>query len=230
MDEKAAFKWYLQGAERGSLAAQYNLALCYQRGKGVVRNREKAFEWILRSAQQNYHDALYKIGNYYRDGIGTSANYSKYVEWYKLARTQSPHSTIAKGLACQQCSCLILHPIEDTSELVDELSVREKAVPMKTIEWSNDMRSVHFEFGGRLGLRSFHDPRNGHDNNPIIKYDGANAAVYIARVHQPLTQRTNGWSGLNSYEEYPLVVKCIFNYDNQAQTTRTIMVCIAPKQ
>jgi TPR repeat protein len=211
---KQAYKWYLSGAERGSAGAQYNLATCYRNGNGIEKNEAKAFEWMLKSAEQNYTPAVYSIGYYYRDGIGIHRNYSKYLEWYEMESIHPPRDSIAE-LACKRCSCSILNPIEDTFVL-NGPSLRVRASPMPMAEW-NEMRSIHFEFGGRL-----HVPHNGENT----RVDGSNAPVYIARLRQPLSSEIRGRSGGNSYEEYPLVVKCIFNYDAHAKTTRTLMVCI----
>jgi TPR repeat protein len=228
-DDKEAMKWYLKGAQRGSPAAQYNSAVCYRNGKGIDKNEVKSFEWMLRSAQQNYAIAFYSIAMFYENGIGTSSNYPKYVEWIKKALQHPLADHIAKPLACLQCSCSLPKPIEDTSELITSLIVGELSAPTMPIEWWNEMRALHFEFGGRLGRRSqyYYGERYIHP-----QYDGSNAAVYVARIRRPLSdmkigRHNNGVSGgsdRNTFEEYPLVAKCIFNYDGQAQTTRTLMV------
>jgi TPR repeat protein len=50
--------WYKQAADKGYAAAQYRLAICYDRGKGVVRNKEEANKWYAAAAAQDEKYAL----------------------------------------------------------------------------------------------------------------------------------------------------------------------------
>jgi TPR repeat protein len=232
-DQNEALRWYFKGAQRGNAAAQLNLAMCYR--YGIEKNEQLSFEWTLRSAHQDNSKALYWIGLYYRDGIGTPPNYSKYVEWFKKATLHPDPETIPKTEGCRQCSCPVPNLIEGIFESVGDGSSARPPTMETTIK-SNEMRAVHFEFGERLGHRSLGDapnsPHHGHSRKDIcasIKYDGTNAAVYVARLRQPHIGQINhnrGSGQRNSYEKYPLVVKCIIHYDRANQTTTTLMVRI----
>ena len=52
-----AVKWYRQAVEAGSARAQYNLAWCYEHGKGVAQDLGQARELYQAAADQNYEGA-----------------------------------------------------------------------------------------------------------------------------------------------------------------------------
>ena len=44
-DPQMAVKWYTKAALQGHENAQYNLGVCYAKGRGVEQDDEKAVEW-----------------------------------------------------------------------------------------------------------------------------------------------------------------------------------------
>ena len=52
-----AVKWYTQAVEAGSARAQYNLAWCYEHGKGVPQDPVRARELYAAAAEQDYEGA-----------------------------------------------------------------------------------------------------------------------------------------------------------------------------
>ena len=46
------FYWYHYRANRGDAEAQFNLALCYDEGKGVAIDQAEAVRWSRRAADQ----------------------------------------------------------------------------------------------------------------------------------------------------------------------------------
>ena len=52
-----AVKWYRKAAEQNYAAAQYNLAICYERGDGVAKDWAEAYKWLLLAARQGDEDA-----------------------------------------------------------------------------------------------------------------------------------------------------------------------------
>ena len=44
---------------------QYNIAVCYHDGCGVVRDDRKARKWLIKSAQQGYSCAIKKLDEWY---------------------------------------------------------------------------------------------------------------------------------------------------------------------
>jgi TPR repeat protein len=61
-DADEAFHWFLTASEKGHPGAQYNLALAYERGLGVTRNREQALKWLNKSAKAGNSDSQYMLG------------------------------------------------------------------------------------------------------------------------------------------------------------------------
>ena len=62
MDQAA--RWYEKAAEQGYLDAQYNLAIMYDNGFGVSKDRGKAVKWYRKAAEQERikHNILWLQG------------------------------------------------------------------------------------------------------------------------------------------------------------------------
>lgn len=50
-------------AEQGYARAQYKLGLCYEKGEGVKKNRQKAKEWYFKAAAQGMKEAEKALKN-----------------------------------------------------------------------------------------------------------------------------------------------------------------------
>lgn len=72
-------------AEKGDPTAQMYLGLCYNEGKGTIKDSEKAFYWYHRSAQRGLAEAQVLVGNCYKEGKGTEKNDSLAYYWYERA-------------------------------------------------------------------------------------------------------------------------------------------------
>ncbi|KAK3820645.1 MAG: hypothetical protein J3R72DRAFT_479877 [Linnemannia gamsii] len=57
LDDLTAFEWFVKGAEQGSDMAQYEVARCYEEGRGVSTNYEKAVDWYTKASQKGHHQA-----------------------------------------------------------------------------------------------------------------------------------------------------------------------------
>ena len=53
-DQVEAAKWYRKAAEQNDADAQYNLAICYERGDGVAEDWVEAYKWLLLAARQGH--------------------------------------------------------------------------------------------------------------------------------------------------------------------------------
>lgn len=49
-------------AESGDMAAQYDLALCYQSGSGIKKDEKRAALWFIRAAAQGHEEAKAILG------------------------------------------------------------------------------------------------------------------------------------------------------------------------
>ena len=61
-DAEAAARWFEIAARAGHAKARYNLALAYERGLGVVRDRGRAMDLLERAARSADVDAMHMLG------------------------------------------------------------------------------------------------------------------------------------------------------------------------
>lgn len=92
-DEEEAVRWFLKAAELENDNAQFELAHCYQRGKGVEKDEEEAVRWYRRAAEQGRVDAQFSMGVFYEKGIGVLKNVQEAVRWYRKAAEQGDASS-----------------------------------------------------------------------------------------------------------------------------------------
>jgi TPR repeat protein len=94
------------------IAAKYNLALSYQKGEGVDKDKKKAFELLMQC--QEDPDAQREIGDVYQHGScpGIPINKEKAKEWYSRA---------ANNKLPDYESCLHL------ARMYEDVSVKDKA-------------------------------------------------------------------------------------------------------
>lgn len=72
-------------AERGHKKAQYRLGRCYDKGRGVEKDKAIAFQWYQKSARQNYCKAQYQVGKAYLKGKVVTADEREARLWLKRA-------------------------------------------------------------------------------------------------------------------------------------------------
>jgi TPR repeat protein len=70
VDRPRAARLYSGAAEQGYAPAQYNLAVAYDKGDGVVANLATAIDWYTRAASQGQADAQSNLGVLYFTGRG----------------------------------------------------------------------------------------------------------------------------------------------------------------
>ena len=72
-------------AEQGDAAAQHNLGVMYDEGKGVPQDDAEAVKWYRRAAEQGLADAQYNLGQMYRKGTGVPQDHVTAHMWLNLA-------------------------------------------------------------------------------------------------------------------------------------------------
>jgi hypothetical protein len=87
-DLTKAAKQYLKAAEQGDAAAQYNLGIMYDHGRGVPQDYTKAAVWYQRAAEQGYAPAQFNLGVAYYDGQGVPKDDVIAAFWYRKAAEQ----------------------------------------------------------------------------------------------------------------------------------------------
>ena len=78
----------MAAAMQGNAAAQYNLGIMYDFGKGVTENNAVAVWWYRKAANQGYVDAQYNLGTMYGNGEGVPENDAEAVSWFRKAADQ----------------------------------------------------------------------------------------------------------------------------------------------
>jgi TPR repeat protein len=84
-DFKTAIGLWRDAAEAGNAAAQNNLGIMFDLGKGTPRSDKLALFWFLKAARQGYAKAQYNMGRKYDNGEGVEANEVTALMWYTLA-------------------------------------------------------------------------------------------------------------------------------------------------
>ena len=60
--------WYCKSAEQELPRAQYNLAWCYEHGRGVEKDSVRALELYQKAAEQDYGDAQKAVDRLFGSG------------------------------------------------------------------------------------------------------------------------------------------------------------------
>lgn len=84
-DFKTAFKWYMKAAALNYPEAIYEIAHCYERGKGVEQNNDEAITWYTKAATQGHVGSQNVLGKHYLEGDIVSKDYSNAIHWFQLA-------------------------------------------------------------------------------------------------------------------------------------------------
>ena len=84
-DYQQACAWYEKAALQSDYWGQYNLAWCYEYGKGVAQDYEKAFFWYEKSALQENEFAQLKLVIFYIKGQGTAQDSNQALKWLMKA-------------------------------------------------------------------------------------------------------------------------------------------------
>lgn len=77
-----AFKLWLPLAEQGHADAQFNVAVLYEKGSGVVQDYVEAARWYLEAARQGETEAQYNVGLLYETGTGLTQDLKEAAKWY----------------------------------------------------------------------------------------------------------------------------------------------------
>ncbi len=87
-DYHTAFKLWLPLAEQGMAAAQFNLGVMYEKGRGVKQDDFEAVKWFRKAAEQGMADAQFNLGFMYDKGRGVKQDDFEAVKWFRKAAEQ----------------------------------------------------------------------------------------------------------------------------------------------
>ena len=83
-----AVELHREAAKQGWAPGQYNLACCYNNGKGVKKDPKKAVKWLRKAANQGNLDAQYNFGRCYKNGDGVNQDMLRAAKWFYKAAKQ----------------------------------------------------------------------------------------------------------------------------------------------
>lgn len=95
-DYATAVKEWRPLAEAGSPDAQFNLALMYLDGTGVVQNQQEAVLWFRRAADQGHARAQKNLGALYATGNGVKRDYVYAHMWLNLCASSGDATCVAQ--------------------------------------------------------------------------------------------------------------------------------------
>jgi anti-anti-sigma regulatory factor len=75
-------------AAQGDGDAEFDLAMCYEQGRGVPQNMAESVQWLRRAAEHGHAEAQYRLGMAYAYGIDVPQDYNAAVRWYHSAAEQ----------------------------------------------------------------------------------------------------------------------------------------------
>ena len=76
-----AVRWYHKAAKNGDPEAQFLLAIKYETGTDVLRNKAKALTWFKRAAEQGHVEAQFKLALFYSEAGSEFRDLPKAVRW-----------------------------------------------------------------------------------------------------------------------------------------------------
>jgi len=84
-DFTSAIVAWREAAEAGSAAAQNELGLMFQTGRGAPPDYAEALKWYRLAAERGDAAALTRIGWLYQNGWGVPQDYAEAIRWYRKA-------------------------------------------------------------------------------------------------------------------------------------------------
>lgn len=88
-DHQIALEEWWPLANSGNAAAEFNLGLMYETGKGVAQDYNVAAEWYRKAALHGSANAQNNLGYLYTRGFGVPRDFSQAIKWYRKAAEQS---------------------------------------------------------------------------------------------------------------------------------------------
>jgi serine/threonine protein kinase len=83
-------------ASKGDARAQYNVALLYWTGRGVLANNNTALDWMIRAARQGQKEAQLELARMYSNGInGVTDHFLAYI-WYLVLEKNGNYDAVSE--------------------------------------------------------------------------------------------------------------------------------------
>jgi len=116
-DAFEAAVWYRARAGLGDVDAMFNLAVCYEEGRGVPPDSKLACAWYQRAAARGDSDAMFSLGVCLFDGIGVAADEARAMALWEEASGVYPIQpavscvviTVLGAFVCPLAKSLVLY-------------------------------------------------------------------------------------------------------------------------
>ena len=87
-DHQGAAKLLMSSAKAGNPIGQLRLAMLYEAGDGVPRDKRESLNWYLRAAQAGEPGAQSEVGGYYEEADGVPEDWYAAAQWYQQSANQ----------------------------------------------------------------------------------------------------------------------------------------------
>ena len=84
-ERRIGIEWLKKATELQNTDAMYNLARCYEYGRGVWPNEKEAFRYYMMGANYGDDECQYMVGYCYRYGKGVWKSKKEALKWFDLA-------------------------------------------------------------------------------------------------------------------------------------------------
>ncbi len=75
----------------------YQIAVAYERGRGIPKDERNALDWYTRAANAGYATAEFAVGEICEKGkLGVVKDKARALEWYKRAAAQGNKDAVNK--------------------------------------------------------------------------------------------------------------------------------------
>lgn len=145
-DPKEALKWYQRAAERGLVAAQYNLAGMYKKGEGAAANDALAIQWYETAALHGDADAQTALGILFGNGNPESARKpdpAKALAWDLKAAAQG------NALAQHNAAYYYLYGVGVPQDVPRAVSLMTQSAEGGNVSSARDL-GIHYLHGWKL--------------------------------------------------------------------------------
>ena len=133
---------FRQEAGEGNAEAQYNLGVCYEKGKGVEKDLTEAFKWYQMAANQGVAAAQYALGVCYFNGKGVGKDLTEASKWYQKAADQGYVAAIDLNVSVRPRDITVgMRGYVEISAENGHLDLHQKPAPVSGIEWGSGISS-----------------------------------------------------------------------------------------
>jgi TPR repeat protein len=121
VDDKQAVEWFRKAAEKGQQEANYNLALHFAEGRGVLQDYNEAARIVTDLVVKGHAEAQAQLGHMYRRGLGVELSKSNAYLWYNIAASNgSREASALRDTMGTQLSTTELSEVQRQSRVLEQ--------------------------------------------------------------------------------------------------------------